>query len=182
MFGMQWDTQTCSRARCAYVGNLCRPLPRCSVLRLCSNAAWLLVFPAGRLTRRSPSPIHLDTRLEAEMEKKTAEMLVAMALPSIVLPAGLTGQAGAACEAGGWGHGGALPSFVLPAMQTDGQWSQLHQEGPHGQAGAAREAGPLRCQAGRSTSRMESNPHTPEPSFRFMPPSEGAHLCRAGQT
>lgn len=44
-------------------------------------------LPATLLTRRSPSPIHLDTRLEAEMEKNTAEMLVAMALPSIVLPA-----------------------------------------------------------------------------------------------
>jgi len=43
----------------------------------------------------------IDLRLKLknvrqEMEKKTAEMLVAMALPSIVLPAGLTGQAGAA--------------------------------------------------------------------------------------
>ena len=37
-------------------------------------------------TSFSPSPIHLETREEAEMEKNTARMLVAMALPSIVLP------------------------------------------------------------------------------------------------
>lgn len=42
--------------------------------------------PARALASFSPSPIHLETREEAEMEKKTAEMLVAMALPSIVLP------------------------------------------------------------------------------------------------
>lgn len=38
------------------------------------------------LTSFSPSPIHLETREEAEIEKNTAEMLVAIALPSIVLP------------------------------------------------------------------------------------------------
>ena len=34
----------------------------------------------------SPSPIHLDVREDAEMEKKVALMLAAMALPSSVFP------------------------------------------------------------------------------------------------
>ena len=37
-------------------------------------------------TNFSPSPIHLEVRLDADMEKKVAEMLLATALPRRVLP------------------------------------------------------------------------------------------------
>lgn len=58
-----------------------------------------------RRTRRSPSPIHLETREEAEMEKKTAEMLVAMACGHSKIKGWVGGRSGLQDRQKGVGEG-----------------------------------------------------------------------------
>eukprot|EP00965_Chrysotila_dentata_P241053 6204057-Pleurochrysis_carterae.AAC.1 len=56
--------------------------------------------PKSARTSRSPSPIHLDIRLDAEMEKNVARESVAMALAMSVLP--VPGGPKSSSPLGGW--------------------------------------------------------------------------------